>query len=466
MKTRFFLLLLFFVTVNVGNANAVGEVSNEQYWKDVRKRMPEFSKIFKKHKDFRLEIMVTQIDRNTANGIERLKRYHFGDSLSYFYPASIVKLPASIFLLEKIREQLKNGSVESFVYFDSALFCGNNRYENYYPLYHRVTQKESFRDFAKRMHVPADYVFKLNGHLHPDSLLPLNTSIRLSEWKYQLTLRDLLIAMLVYSDNDAFNKVYEIISQDFLLMRFRELNYKSRIVRRLMYCPPGSDTLAPEYTLTDRDSVTVLVQTRSKSISSRMRFESEPVLVGKRHMEGDRLVKGGKDFANHNWVRLNEMHYLLEKLVLHEHIDQDKRLRIGPFEQRTLLRLLGNHPREITRMRTKSFDGLPDAYLNFLLFGGTEENIPDHLRSINVAGWAFGFTTDCAYIIDTKTKSEIFISARIYTNKDKVIGNDKYEYDKIARPFLKRLGQVILEKEQKREKETLPHLMSVAGLFK
>ncbi|MFN3343441.1 MAG: hypothetical protein ACK40M_12140, partial [Flavobacteriales bacterium] len=95
MKTRFFLLLLFFVTVNVGNANAVVEVSNEQYWKDVRKRMPEFSKIFKKHKDFRLEIMVTQIDRNTANGIERLKRYHFGDSLSYFYPASIVKLPAS-----------------------------------------------------------------------------------------------------------------------------------------------------------------------------------------------------------------------------------------------------------------------------------------------------------------------------------------------------------------------------------
>ncbi|HRJ40015.1 MAG TPA: hypothetical protein PK798_14615, partial [Flavobacteriales bacterium] len=92
--------------------------------------------------------------------------------------------------------------------------------------------------------------------------------------------------------------------------------------------------------------------------------------------------------------------------------------------------------------------------------------IPDNLRSINVAGWAFGFTTDCAYIIDTKTKSEIFISARIYTNKDKVIGNDKYEYDKIARPFLKRLGQVVLEKEQKREKETLPHLMSVAGLFK
>ena len=85
---------------------------------------------------------------------------------------------------------------------------------------------------------------------------------------------------------------------------------------------------------------------------------------------------------------------------------------------------------------------------------------------MNVIGQAYGFSGDVAFIVDKDKGVEFFLSARIYTNKNKVVGDDKYQYDKIALPFMKKLGQVIFEIEAKRKKENYPNSNYFMSLFK
>jgi hypothetical protein len=67
------------------------------------------------------------------------------------------------------------------------------------------------------------------------------------------------------------------------------------------------------------------------------------------------------------------------------------------------------------------------------------------LSVTNIVGLSYGFATDISYVHDEKTNVEFFLSATIYTNKSNVLGSGNYEYNEIAFPFLKDLGNAVLK---------------------
>ena len=101
------------------------------------------------------------------------------------------------------------------------------------------------------------------------------------------------------------------------------------------------------------------------------------------------------------------------------------------------------------------------AYCKFLIYGAEKDTqlIPD-LRIFNKVGDAYGFLLDVAYVADFKNNVEFMLSAVIYCNADGVLNDDKYDYDAIGFPFLKKLGLAVYDYELKRKRKNQPNLSS------
>ena len=77
------------------------------------------------------------------------------------------------------------------------------------------------------------------------------------------------------------------------------------------------------------------------------------------------------------------------------------------------------------------------------MYGDNKADIPEHITIFNKVGIAYGYLTDCAYIIDEKSGIEFFLSATIHVNDNMTYNDGNYEYDDIGRPFLAELGRQV-----------------------
>ncbi|TXE08616.1 hypothetical protein ES711_08950 [Gelidibacter salicanalis] len=67
----------------------------------------------------------------------------------------------------------------------------------------------------------------------------------------------------------------------------------------------------------------------------------------------------------------------------------------------------------------------------------------------NKTGYAYGYLTDSAYIINKKTNQEFLITATIHVNKNKIYNDGMYEYDAVGIPFLAALGRQLIREYSK-----------------
>ena len=89
---------------------------------------------------------------------------------------------------------------------------------------------------------------------------------------------------------------------------------------------------------------------------------------------------------------------------------------------------MGMRPRE---SNAPIYD-LPDGFVKFFMYGGNAEIIPDHIRIFNKVGWAYGYLTDVAYIVDFENKIEFMVAATIHVNENEIYNDDQYEYQKVG----------------------------------
>jgi len=84
-----------------------------------------------------------------------------------------------------------------------------------------------------------------------------------------------------------------------------------------------------------------------------------------------------------------------------------------------------------------------NSYNKFFIHGmDTILNNTD-IRVYNKIGQAYGTSTDSAFIKNYKEDVEFFLTATIYTNENKVINDNIYEYKETAIPFLSKLSKAI-----------------------
>jgi hypothetical protein len=128
--------------------------------------------------------------------------------------------------------------------------------------------------------------------------------------------------------------------------------------------------------------------------------------------------------------------------------------------------MLGMYPRELKDDKYEDSTEYPDNFLKYIVFGDSSSNTKmNSVRTFSKIGLSYGFTTEIAYVVDLTTKKEFFLSVSMYTNQNKTINDGIYEYQQISKPFLGKLGMLLLEYEANRTQPFTPDFSALKSLY-
>jgi len=359
---------------------------------------------------YRVQIMYSQIDRDNDNQpIFKSFAYNVNPG-EYFYPASTVKLPVAALALEKLQRLNLPGLNP-----DTTMLTG------------------------------ADTIFETEAkadETSPTGLPSVGQYVR---------------KILLVSDNDAFNRLYEFLGQQDINERLHELEYfDTRIIHRLESSLSEEENRWTNPVQFVNGDEVVYAQPAARSEVSFRGAQPQPMGLAE-IVDGERLERP-KDFAGKNAYPLLDQHEFIKNLVFPQSAKPQRRLDLSEDDYRFLYRHMSMYPGESGIDAYSDSTRYPQAYVKFLMYGGDAKEIPPHIRIFNKVGDAYGFLTDAAYIVDFKNNIEFILSATIYTNDNQTFNDDHYEYAEIGLPFLENLGQAIYEIELGREREREPDL--------
>ena len=149
---------------------------------------------------------------------------------------------------------------------------------------------------------------------------------------------------------------------------------------------------------------------------------------------------------------------MVQALLFPDDVAEARRFDLSDDDYEFMYRNMSAYPGESGIDAYSDPAEYPQSYVKSLMFGGSVAVIPDNIRVFNKPGEAYGFKTDCAYIVDYEKGVDFLLAATLYTNDNETFNDDNYEYDEIALPFLRDLGLAIYELELKRERQFGPDL--------
>lgn len=356
----------------------------------------------------RLQIIYTQIDRDADNRPSFTSHAYRTDSGEYFYPASTVKLPTALLALEKLNSLDIEGLDRTTTMLTGAI---------------RDSQSPVLNDPSAVNDLPSisHYIRKI----------------------------------LLVSDNDAFNRLYEFLGQEALNEALRAKGFSgTRIMHRLeiaLSVEENRHTNPVQFV----DGDAVLYQ-QDAQYSGKSYVADRPVRLGRAEVIDGNLHAEPKDFAEKNAFPLQDLHDVIRTLMFPDSVSPERRFELTDDDYQFVYRNMSTYPVDSGIYSDRN--QYPDGYVKFLMFGGTGNAIPDHIRIFNKVGDAYGFLTDAAYIIDLENNVEFILAATIYTNENETFNDDNYEYDEVGLPFLRDLGAAIYEVELNRVRAHEPDL--------
>ena len=157
-------------------------------------------------------------------------------------------------------------------------------------------------------------------------------------------------------------------------------------------------------------------------------------------------------------MNLPDQHDLIKRIIFPNNFKNKDCFNLSNSDYSMLYREMSILPRESEYPSFPDYEKYYDGYCKFFLFGDTKARIPDNIKIFNKVGLAYGFTIDNAYIVDLDNNVEFFLTAVIYSNSNKVMNDNLYDYENLSIPFLSELGRRIYNYELKREKNIVPNL--------
>ncbi len=356
-----------------------------------------------------VQIMYTKIDRNRRNE-PRFTTYRYNvDKNKYFYPASTVKLPAVLLAFEKLNQLNKPGL------------------DKYTPMFTEAARPEQTA-------VTADTTAE-NG-------LP-------SVAHYA---RKVLLA----SDNDAFNRLYEFIGQEEFNKKMREKGYLNTRIRHRLQLPMSTENNRYTNPVRFEKDGKVIYQ-QPLVYAQNVEKPASSIFLGNGYMENGQLVNDPFDFTDKNYFALEDQHKLLKAIFFPETLEPSERFDLNPDDYKFLYRYMSQLPMETSFPENYSED-YNDSYVKFFIFGNSKKRMPRHIRVFNKVGDAYGFLLDNAYIVDFERGIEFMLTAVIDCNENLIYNDDTYAYDSVGFPFMAHLGEAIFEYEMNRKRRRRPDL--------
>ena len=368
-------------------------------------KYPTLKMVLEDSVKYQVQILYTQIDRN-EHGNALMTEFKFNlDDEPYFYPASTVKLPIAILALEWLEEQNIEGlTVETFMLTDSV----------------RPSQFPSLLDSTSESGFPSI------GHY--------------------------IKKILLVSDNGAYNRLYELLGQDYINKKLMEKGLSHTIINHRLSMPmsPEENRQFNPIRFVDK-SGKVILEIPARSTETVFANADQPK-IGKAYYSGDSLIDEPLDFTYKNKFSISDFDGVVKRIIFPQAFLGDERFEINEEHRNFILKYMSMLPGE------SDFPSYPqeeytDSYSKFFKFGTDESPIPPQFRIFNKTGWAYGHLIDGSYFVDFENGVEFFVTALIYTNQNETLNDDTYETEEIGMPFFAELGEYLYQIELKRKKQ-------------
>ena len=376
---------------------------------DLLAQYPAYFQSVLSNPDNKVQIIYTQIDRS-RNGRPKFTDHYFNvNPTSYFYPASTVKLPVAILALQKLNELKIKGLDKNSTMITEAGHSG---------------QTEVYNDPSA-----------------PDG---------------RPTIEHYIKKILLVSDNDAFNRLYEFLGQEYINNTLHRMGYEDvQIIHRL-----DISLSEDENRHTNRvrffDTSGKLIYEKPL-MASKLAYAERDIKMGNGFYRGGELINGPFDFSKKNRLSLTTLHAIVRSILFPKMVGAKQRFALTNDDYDFLRKYMSMMP---TESKFPFYDSVNywDTYVKFLFYGNEKNVMKDDFRIFNKVGEAYGFLIDAAYFADYENNVEFMLSAVIHCNSDGVFNDDKYDYDSVGFPFMKHLGHVIYDHELKRNKKIIPDL--------
>lgn len=353
--------------------------------------------------ELRLQVVLGVIEPG-SDGRPVLRQHTYRAGAEYFYPASAVKLFAAVAALERLHELADESGLPVDV--DTPLAFS--------PLF----PGETVRD--------ADPTNLAGG---------------------TITVRHELRKLFLVSDNEAFNRLYELVGQDRLAASLARAGLgTARLVHRLSVVHTAEENRQmPRVELRvppEDGGPLVLPERRTAPLPPPP--PAPGLAVGTASFAGDQKLAGPMDFAPKNRFSLVELQRGLCAVVRPDVDCGGAAYSLTDADRALLHEAMSQFPRQSANPVYDPAE-YPDSWSKLLL-PGLEKRLPrDRFRIDNKFGQAYGFSTENAWVVDAATGRGFFLAATLYTNADGVLNDDQYDYASVATPFFTALGESLAE---------------------
>lgn len=398
MKKLFYLLTVSFGMISCESKDPVlFEEGLENY--------PTLKKVLSDTAKFQVQIIYTQIDRNEhGNPLFTDHSFNLNDH-HYFYPASTVKLPIALLALEWLEEQNIEGlTMETTMLTDSV----------------RPSQLPAYTDTTAQDGLPS--------------------------------IRHYIKKILLVSDNDASNRLYELMGMDYINQKLREKGLLNSVITQRLSFPISAEENRHFNPIRFVDNFgKTLLELPARHSDSAYVVPGNPK-IGQAFYRNDSLIQGGMDFSYKNKFAVSDLHGVVKRIVFPEAFVGIERFNLNEEHRNFILKYMSMLPRESDFPKYDTTEYY-DSYSKFFKFGSDKNPIPSRFRIFNKTGWSYGFLIDGSYFVDYESGVEFFVSAVVYVNEDQILNDDKYETEEIGLPFFAELGDYLYQRELKRKKQ-------------
>lgn len=357
-----------------------------------------------------VQIIYTQVNRD-KNNKPTFKTYSYNlNNERYFYPASTVKLAGVIFALEKLN---KLGLSANLTMITDSSFEGQTK----------VLTDNSAQNGKPSV---AHYVKKI----------------------------------LLTSDNDAFNRLFEFIGRAELNTKLKKYGCThSRILNRLAIGDAG-ESAKHTNPIQFYDGDKLVYQQHAQYDEKDYPLQLTNLIVGKGYLNSkEELVNEPYSFADKNVFTVADQQLLMKKLMMPEAFPEKDRFNLTADDYQLIYTYMSMLPKESKFPSYNPKDFWP-TYAKMLYYGREKQaDINPNIKIFNKYGDSYGFIIDNAYFVDFKNGVEFFLTAVVQSNEDGIYNDGNYEYETVCYPFMKNLGRTIYELELNRNKKHQPDLL-------
>jgi hypothetical protein len=368
----------------------------------------KFDSILNNRNQWNVQVIYTRIDRNATNKPSFTNYYFNVNPETYHYPASTVKLPVALLALQKLNELAVSGLDKNTAMVTEAVSEGQT----------------------------AVY----NDPTSPDG---------------RPTIEQYVKKIFLVSDNDAFNRLYEFLGQEYINNSLHKKGYDSiQILHRLQLALTEEQNRLTNPVLFYNSQGKLIYKKPEQR--SKLIYQTRNTRLGNGYLKGDSVIPEPFDFSRKNRLNIVDLHSILTGVIFPAAVNEKQRFKLTTDDYRFVRKYMSMKPAESLSPQYDS--NYSDAYSKFLVFGGSGKMEAPNVRIFNKEGDAYGFLTDAAYVVDQEKGIEFLLTATIFCNSDGIFNDDQYDYETVGLPFLKNLGQVIYQYELGRNRKYKPDL--------